>query len=90
MATSMPIDTRMRVSGRLRKDIVAEHSSNIPLRGATGTGWDVANAAVFLACDETAFITGVELAGRWGSPRQDRVLGERKRTNQGVGAIPVF
>jgi NAD(P)-dependent dehydrogenase (short-subunit alcohol dehydrogenase family) len=26
-----------------------------------GTAWDVANAAVFLASDEAAFITGVDL-----------------------------
>jgi NAD(P)-dependent dehydrogenase (short-subunit alcohol dehydrogenase family) len=26
-----------------------------------GSGWDVANAALFLASDEAQFITGVEL-----------------------------
>jgi hypothetical protein len=26
-----------------------------------GTGWDVAYAALFLACDEAKFITGVAL-----------------------------
>ena len=61
MATSMSIDTRMRLSGRSREDIVEERSSKIPLRGVPGTGWDVANAALFLASDEAAFITGVEL-----------------------------
>src|SRR5690242_8906484 len=29
--------------------------------GTEGTGWDVANAAVFLACDESRWITGVAL-----------------------------
>ena len=28
-----------------------------------GTGWDVANAALFLASDGAYFITGVTLAG---------------------------
>ncbi len=29
--------------------------------GRQGTAWDVANAALFLASDEAAFITGVVL-----------------------------
>ena len=33
----------------------------MPLRGKMGTGWDVANAALFLASDEANFITGVAL-----------------------------
>ena len=61
MATSMSIDTRMRLTGRSREDIVAERQKMIPLRGAGGTGWDVANAAVILASDEASFITGVNL-----------------------------
>jgi NAD(P)-dependent dehydrogenase (short-subunit alcohol dehydrogenase family) len=32
----------------------------VPL-GRQGTAWDVANAALFLASDEAAFITGVLL-----------------------------
>ena len=33
----------------------------VPLRQKMGTGWDVANAALFLASDEASFITGVTL-----------------------------
>jgi NAD(P)-dependent dehydrogenase (short-subunit alcohol dehydrogenase family) len=33
----------------------------VPLRKTMGTGWDVANAALFLASDEASFITGVAL-----------------------------
>ena len=34
---------------------------SVPLRKKMGTGWDVANAALFLASDEANFITGVTL-----------------------------
>ena len=61
MATAMAVDTRMRLTGRSREDIVAERNSMIPLRGPGGTAWDVANAAVFLASDEASFITGIDL-----------------------------
>ena len=33
----------------------------VPLRGKMGTAWDTANAALFLASDEAAFVTGVLL-----------------------------
>ena len=33
----------------------------MPLRRKMGTGWDVANAALFLASDEANFVTGVTL-----------------------------
>ena len=61
METAMAVDTRMRLTGRSREDIVAERNKKVPLRGQGGTGWDVANAAVFLASDEASFITGVSL-----------------------------
>jgi NAD(P)-dependent dehydrogenase (short-subunit alcohol dehydrogenase family) len=35
--------------------------NKVPLRKKMGTGWDVANAALFLASDEASFITGVTL-----------------------------
>jgi NAD(P)-dependent dehydrogenase (short-subunit alcohol dehydrogenase family) len=59
--TSMAVDTRMRLSGRTREDIVAERNNKVPLRKRGGTGWDVANAAVFLASEEAGFITGISL-----------------------------
>jgi NAD(P)-dependent dehydrogenase (short-subunit alcohol dehydrogenase family) len=61
METAMAVDTRARLSGRSREEIIAERNTEIPLRGPAGTGWDVANAAVFLASDEARFITGVLL-----------------------------
>ena len=61
METSMAVDNRMRLTGRSREDIVAQRNRKVPLRGQGGTGWDVANAALFLASDEASFITGVHL-----------------------------
>lgn len=61
MDTPMAVDTRARASGRLRSEIAAERDKRVPLRGRMGTAWDVANAALFLASDEAAFITGVAL-----------------------------
>jgi NAD(P)-dependent dehydrogenase (short-subunit alcohol dehydrogenase family) len=61
MDTPMAVDTRARVSGKSRAEVAAERDSRVPLRGRMGTGWDVANAALFLASDEANFITGVEL-----------------------------
>jgi len=59
--TPMAVDTRARQSGRPRADVAAERDAKVPLRGRMGTAWDVANAALFLASDEAAFITGVAL-----------------------------
>jgi len=61
MDTPMAVDTRARASGRPRAEIAAERDKRVPLRGRMGTAWDVANAALFLASDEAAFITGVAL-----------------------------
>jgi len=61
MDTPMAVDTRARTTNRSRGEIAAERDAKVPLRGKMGTGWDVANAALFLASDEANFITGVAL-----------------------------
>jgi NAD(P)-dependent dehydrogenase (short-subunit alcohol dehydrogenase family) len=61
MDTPMAVDTRARATNRPRSEIAAERDAKVPLRGKMGSGWDVANAALFLASDEAQFITGVEL-----------------------------
>ena len=48
-------------SNRSRAEVAAERDARVPLRARMGTGWDVANAALFLASDEANFITGVAL-----------------------------
>ena len=61
MNTPMAVDTRAREFGKSRAEVEAERDSKVPLRKKMGTGWDVANAALFLASEEANFITGVTL-----------------------------
>src|ERR1700727_1095579 len=61
MNTPMAVDTRAREFKKTRAEVEAERDSKVPLRKKQGTGWDVANAALFLASDEAGFITGVTL-----------------------------
>jgi NAD(P)-dependent dehydrogenase (short-subunit alcohol dehydrogenase family) len=55
--TPMAVATRAAKWNRTREDVLAERNAKIPL-GRAGTGWDVANLALFLACEESNFITG--------------------------------
>jgi NAD(P)-dependent dehydrogenase (short-subunit alcohol dehydrogenase family) len=67
--TIMPglVDTPMAIEGHAsarnipKAELRAERDKRVPLRGKMGTAWDVAYAALFLHCDESAFITGVVL-----------------------------
>lgn len=67
------IDTPMAVGGtaaRDGRDLAAQRAARdamIPLKGGMGTGWDTANAVLFLASDEARFITGVLLPVDGGS-----------------------
>jgi NAD(P)-dependent dehydrogenase (short-subunit alcohol dehydrogenase family) len=58
--TPMANDAVARERGVERSVVADARASVVPL-GRQGTGWDVANAALFLACDESAFVTGVML-----------------------------
>jgi NAD(P)-dependent dehydrogenase (short-subunit alcohol dehydrogenase family) len=61
MNTPMAVDTRAREFNKSRAEVEAERDAKVPLRRKMGTGWDVANAALFLASDEASFVTGVTL-----------------------------
>ena len=61
MDTPMAVDTRARITGKTHAQVAAERDARVPLCRRMGTGWDVANAALFLASDEANYITGVEL-----------------------------
>jgi NAD(P)-dependent dehydrogenase (short-subunit alcohol dehydrogenase family) len=58
--TPMAVDAAARALGTDRAAYADARASAVPL-GRQGTGWDVANAALFLASDEAAFITGILL-----------------------------
>jgi NAD(P)-dependent dehydrogenase (short-subunit alcohol dehydrogenase family) len=61
MNTPMAIEGYV-AAGRDRAELIAQRNAMVPLGHQMGTGWDVANAALFLASDEARFITGVCLA----------------------------
>lgn len=59
--TPMAVDAAASALGVDRDDYAAIRASMVPL-GRQGTAWDVANAALYLASDEAAFVTGVCLS----------------------------
>ncbi|MCR2811394.1 MULTISPECIES: SDR family oxidoreductase [unclassified Microbacterium] len=61
MDTAMAVDSRARMSGRAREEILQDRAPYVPLSPHTGTGWDIGDTATFLASDETGFITRVSL-----------------------------
>lgn len=60
MDTPMAVGGIAKGSGRDEAAVRAERNARVPL-GAMGTAWDTAYAALFLASDEAAFITGAIL-----------------------------
>lgn len=54
------VDDVARATGQPRGTVAADRAAMIPM-GHQGTAWDVASAALFLASDDAAFITGVIL-----------------------------
>lgn len=65
--TPMAVDTRARAWGRPREEIAAERDARVPLRHKMGTSMDVAYAALYLASDESSFVTGMALRVDGGS-----------------------
>jgi NAD(P)-dependent dehydrogenase (short-subunit alcohol dehydrogenase family) len=61
METPMAVERRVGEHGGTREQVLAERRARTPLKGRAGSAWDVANAALFLASDEAAFITGASL-----------------------------
>lgn len=61
MDTPMAVSGIAGASGRSTADVRAERDARVPLGGKMGTGWDTAYAALFLASDESKFISGAIL-----------------------------
>jgi NAD(P)-dependent dehydrogenase (short-subunit alcohol dehydrogenase family) len=61
MDTPMAIEGFSGARGITRDELRAERNARVPLNQQMGTGWDIANAAAFLASDDARFITGVLL-----------------------------
>jgi NAD(P)-dependent dehydrogenase (short-subunit alcohol dehydrogenase family) len=58
--TPMAVDAAARALGTDRTTVADARASVVPL-GRQGTAWDVANAALYLASDDAAFVTGILL-----------------------------
>lgn len=56
--TPMAVDAAAAAVGMNRADYASRRAASVPL-GHQGTAWDVANAALYLASDEAAFVTGI-------------------------------
>ena len=61
MNTPMAIEGISKARGIPKQDLIRQRDAMVPLGGKMGTAWDVAFAALFLASDESRFITGVML-----------------------------
>jgi NAD(P)-dependent dehydrogenase (short-subunit alcohol dehydrogenase family) len=64
--TPMAIEARVKAWNQPRDQVASERTAKVPL-GKQGSAWDVAHAALFLASDESSFVTGVSLLvdGGW-------------------------
>jgi NAD(P)-dependent dehydrogenase (short-subunit alcohol dehydrogenase family) len=62
MDTPMAVSGIAAATGQTTQAVREARDGRVPLRGKMGTGWDTAYAALYLASDEAAFVTGVVMA----------------------------
>ena len=61
LETPTAVERRVAKFGLNYEDVVAQRDKEVPLRHKMGTAWDVAYASLFLASEESNFITGIEM-----------------------------
>ena len=61
MDTPMAVDAPAAAANVDRDEWRDRRQERVPLIDVVGSGWDTANAALFLASDEARYITGVLL-----------------------------
>ena len=61
MNTPMAIEGISKAMKIDKEELIKRRSKAVPLKGGMGDGWDTAYGALFLASDESKFITGVAL-----------------------------
>ncbi|HEY1880181.1 MAG TPA: SDR family NAD(P)-dependent oxidoreductase [Caulobacteraceae bacterium] len=61
MDTPMAVAGIAAARGLTTAEVRAERDARVPLLGKMGTAWDTAYAALYLASDESAFVTGIVL-----------------------------
>ncbi|BCW90768.1 2,5-dichloro-2,5-cyclohexadiene-1,4-diol dehydrogenase LinX [Alphaproteobacteria bacterium SO-S41] len=61
MNTPMAVEGIAAATGQSVAEVRAARDKRVPLGGKMGSAWDTANAALFLASDESRFITGIVL-----------------------------
>lgn len=61
MDTPMAIEGTAAALGLDRDAVRQSRNAKVPLGGRMGTAWDTAHAALFLACEESRFVTGAVL-----------------------------
>ena len=61
LETPTAVERRVAKFGLSYEDVVAQRNKEVPLRHKMGTAWDVAYASLFLASEESNFITGIEM-----------------------------
>jgi len=59
--TAMAVTFNQEKQQASREEIIRRRNTAIPLKGGAGSAWDTAYAALFLASDESRFITGAAL-----------------------------
>lgn len=61
MDTPMAISANAAIGGQADEAVRAARNARVPLKGGMGTAWDTAHAALFLASDDAAYVTGALL-----------------------------